>query len=73
MSYSTLVWRSSQRGVRVALANCEAIFPAQDANKRMRDQAWLCRSRVVEEMQRRRGTHIAVYAILKPYRVGRVG
>ncbi len=53
-----------REGVRVALADCEAIFRAQEVNKRMRDKAAhacraLCRARVVEEMQRRRGTHIA--------------
>jgi hypothetical protein len=51
-------------GVRVALADCEAIFRAQETNKRMRDSAALvcralCRARVVEEMQRRKGTRIA--------------
>ena len=42
----------------------EAIFRAQETNKRMRDQAArvcraLCRTRVVAEMHQRRGTHIA--------------
>jgi hypothetical protein len=46
------------RGVRVALADSEAIFRAQEPNKRMRDQAArvsraLCRSRVVAEMHQR--------------------
>ena len=46
-----------------ALAKCEAIFRAQEPNKRMRDQAAhacraLCRARVAEELQRRRGTRI---------------
>jgi hypothetical protein len=45
-------------GVRVALADSEAIFRAQEPNKRMRDQAArvsraLCRSRVVAEMHQR--------------------
>jgi hypothetical protein len=53
-----------REGVRVALADCEAIFRAQETNKRMRDQAArvcraLCRSRVVAEMHQRRGTQIA--------------
>ena len=52
-----------REGVRVALADCEAIFRAQETNKRMRDQAArvcraLCRTRVAEELQRRRGTRI---------------
>jgi hypothetical protein len=46
-------------GVRVALADCEAIFRLQEPKKRMRDQAAnacraLCRARVAEELQRRR-------------------
>jgi hypothetical protein len=50
--------------VRVALADCEAIFRAQETNKRMKDTAAhachaLCRAGVVEEMQRRRGTQLA--------------
>ena len=49
---------------RVALADCEAIFRAQETHKRMRDQAArvsraLCRTRVVAEMHQRRGTPIA--------------
>jgi hypothetical protein len=48
--------------VRVALADCEAIR-AQETNKRMRDNAALvcralCRARVADELQRRRGTRI---------------
>ena len=51
-------------GVRVALADCEAIFRAQETNKRMRDITALvcralCRARVVAEMHQRRGTLIA--------------
>jgi hypothetical protein len=51
-------------GVRVALADCEAIFRAQEVNKRMKEKAAhacqaLCRARVVEEMHQRRGTRIA--------------
>jgi ethanolamine utilization microcompartment shell protein EutL len=50
-------------GVRVALAKCEAIFRLQEPKKPMRDQAAhacraLCRARVAEELQRRRGTRI---------------
>ena len=34
-----------REGVRVALADCEAIFRAQETNKRMRDQATrVCRA-----------------------------
>ncbi|HWX36018.1 MAG TPA: hypothetical protein VNZ53_52455 [Steroidobacteraceae bacterium] len=34
-----------REGVRVALADCEAIFRAQEPNKRMRDQATrVCRA-----------------------------
>jgi hypothetical protein len=52
-----------REGVRVALADCEAIFRAQEPNKRMKDKAAhachaLCRTRVAEELQRRRGTRI---------------
>ena len=52
-----------REGVRVALAECEAIFRLQEPKKRMRDQAAhvcraLCRARVAEELQRRRGTRI---------------
>jgi hypothetical protein len=48
-----------REGVRAALKDCEAIFRAQETNKRMRDKAAhachaLCRARVVEEMQRRK-------------------
>jgi ethanolamine utilization microcompartment shell protein EutL len=44
-----------RKGVRVALADCEAIFRVQEPNKRMRDQAArvsraLCRTRVVAEI-----------------------
>ena len=52
-----------REGVRAALKDCEAIFRAQETNKRMRDQAArvcraLCRTRVAAELQRRRGTRI---------------
>ena len=50
--------------MRVARNDCEAIFRAQETNKRMRDQAArvcraLCRTRVVAEMHQRRGTRLA--------------
>jgi hypothetical protein len=53
-----------REGVRVALGDYEAIFRAQETNKRMRDNAALvcralCRARVVAEMHQRRGTQIA--------------
>jgi hypothetical protein len=53
-----------REGVRVALADCEAIFPAREDNMRMKDQAArvcraLCRTRVVAEMHQRRGTRLA--------------
>ena len=53
-----------REGVRVALADCEEIFRAQETHKRMKDKAahachTLCRARVAEELQRRRGTRIA--------------
>ncbi len=58
-----------REGVRVALADCEAIFRAQELNKRMRDQAArvcraLCRARVAEELLRRKGTRIAEHLTL---------
>ena len=48
-------------GVHVALADCEQIFRAQEVHRRMKDKAAhachaLCRARVVEEIQRRKGT-----------------
>jgi hypothetical protein len=51
-------------GVRAALADYEQIFRAQEVNKRMKDKAAhachaLCRSRVVEEIKRRKGTATA--------------
>jgi ethanolamine utilization microcompartment shell protein EutL len=52
-----------REGVRVALADCEEVFRAQETNKRMKDKAAhacqaLCRARVAEELQRSRGTRI---------------
>jgi hypothetical protein len=56
--------RAIREGVRVALADCEAIFRAREMNKHTRDQAArvcraLCRTRVIAEMHQRRGTRIA--------------
>jgi len=53
-----------RQGVRVALADCEQIFRAQEANKRMRGKAAhachaLCRARVIEEMRLRKRTTTA--------------
>ena len=53
-----------REGVRVALADCEAIFRAQETHKSMKDKAAhachaLCRARLVEEIQRRKGTRLA--------------
>jgi hypothetical protein len=50
--------------VRVALGDYAAIFWAQEPNKLMKDKAArgcrvLCRDRVAEELERRRGTPIA--------------
>src|SRR5215813_14936502 len=50
-----------REGVHVALADCEQIFKAQEVNRRMKDKAAhachaLCRARIVEEIQRRKGT-----------------
>jgi hypothetical protein len=49
-----------REGVHVAFADCEQIFKAQEVNRRMKDMAAhachvLCRARVVEEIQRRKG------------------
>lgn len=53
-----------RQGVRVALADSEQIFRAQEANKRMKEKAAhacyaLCRTRVVEEIRLRKGTSTA--------------
>ena len=58
-----------REGVRVALADCEALFRVQETNKRIRDKAArvcraLCRARVAEELLRRRGTRIAEHLTL---------
>ncbi len=50
-----------REGVRVAIADCEALFREREPSTRMRDQAAhacraLCRARVTEELQRRRET-----------------
>ena len=52
-----------REGVHVALADCADIFKAQEVNRRMKDKAAhacgaLCRARVAEELQHRRGTRI---------------
>jgi hypothetical protein len=49
-----------REGVRVALADCEALFRVREPNKRMRDKAALacralCRARVTEELQGAQG------------------
>ena len=51
-------------GVHVALADCEQIFKAQEVNRRVEDKAAhachvLCRARVVDEIQLRKGTATA--------------
>ena len=53
-----------REGVRIVLADYEQIFRAQEVHQRMKDKAAhachaLCRARVVEEMQRRKGTPAA--------------
>ena len=53
-----------RQGVRVAITDYEQIFRAREVNKRMKDKAAhachaLCRARVVEEIQRRKGTPTA--------------
>jgi hypothetical protein len=58
-------------GVRVAFADCEEIFRAQETNKRMRDKAAhacraLCRARIVEEMQRSCALAANGHVILAP-------
>jgi hypothetical protein len=65
-------------GVRVALADCEALFRAQESKKRMKDQAAhacraLCRARVSEELQRRRGTRLTEHLKLVRYFIDRPG
>jgi hypothetical protein len=50
-----------REGVRFALADYEQIFRAREVNERMKDKAAhachaLCRTRVVEEIQRQKGT-----------------
>ena len=67
-----------RQGVRVALADCEAIFRAQETNTRMKDKAAqacraLCRARVTEELQRRRGTQIAEHLKLVRNFLDRLG
>jgi hypothetical protein len=50
-----------REAVRASLADCEVIFRAQEANKRMKEKAAhachsLCRGRVAEDLRRRKGT-----------------
>jgi len=57
---------SIREGVRVALANYEQIFRAQEVNKHMKDKAAhachaLCRARVVAEITRRKQTETAAH------------
>ena len=52
--------------VRFHLANCERQFRNAETNKRMKEKAadaarMLCRARVVDELDRRRGTLTAVH------------
>ena len=56
--------KAIREGVHIALADCEQIFRAQEVNRRMKDKAAhachaLCRARVVQEIQRRKGTATA--------------
>ena len=53
-----------REAVRVALADYEQVFRAQEVNKRMEERAAhachaLCRARVAEEMRLRKGTTTA--------------
>jgi hypothetical protein len=53
-----------REAVRAALADCEAVFRAQEDNRRMKEKAVhachsLCRARVAEEMRRRKRTPTA--------------
>jgi hypothetical protein len=53
-----------REAVRVALADYEQVFRAEEVNKRMKERAAhacraLCRARVVEEMRLRKGTTTA--------------
>jgi len=53
-----------REAVRIALADYEQVFRAQELNKRMKEKAAhachaLCRARVVEEMRLRKGTTTA--------------
>jgi hypothetical protein len=53
-----------REAARVALADCEQVFRAQEVNKRVKEKAAhachaLCRARVVEEVRLRKGTTTA--------------
>jgi hypothetical protein len=67
-----------REGVRVDLADCEALFRAREPNRRMRDKAALacralCRARVTKELQRCQGTQIAEHLKLVRYIIDRPG
>jgi len=56
----------AREGVRARLAKCERQFRKDEENESMRNRAAemcdrLCRARIVEEMQQRRGTLTAVH------------
>jgi len=66
------------QGVRRALGDCEAVFRAQQRYKHMRDQTALicralCRSRVIAEMDQRRGTRLAEHLKLVLTTIDRQG
>ncbi len=53
-----------REGARIALADYQQIFRVRELNRRMKDKVAhachaLCRARVLEEMQRRKGTPAA--------------
>jgi hypothetical protein len=53
-----------REAMRAGLADCEAIYRAQEANRRVKQKAGhachsLCRGRVAEEIRRRAGTPTA--------------
>jgi hypothetical protein len=58
------IWNQIREGVRRHLAICETQFRDAETNKRMKDRAaqacrTLCRTRVAEEIRRRKGTSTA--------------
>jgi hypothetical protein len=55
--------------VRLRLAECEKVFRDAESDKRMKDKAAqscraLCRTRLIEEIHRRRGTRAAEHLML---------